>query len=92
MAISLNGRKCLCVSGKVDSWCKHFDIIILDPMFYLKLCDHIYILITITTITVFREPRVDRKRVDPAKSIDTLMGGIKKKETLTINVVGVSVR
>ena len=47
LEISIAGRKCLCVSGKVVLWSKHFDIIILVPMFYLKLCNHIYIYIYI---------------------------------------------
>ena len=39
--ISIAGRKCLCVSGNVISWSKHFDIIILVPVFYLKMFIHI---------------------------------------------------
>ena len=38
LEISIAGRKCLCVPRKVASRSKHFDIILLVPMFYLKLC------------------------------------------------------
>ena len=41
--ISVAACRCLCVSGKVVLWSKHFDIIMLVPMLYLKFCDHIYI-------------------------------------------------
>ena len=37
LEISIAGWKCLCVSGKVALWSKHFDIIISFPMSYLKL-------------------------------------------------------
>ena len=47
LEISVARRKCLCVSGKVVLWSAHFDIIVLVPMFYMKLCNHIYIYIDI---------------------------------------------
>ena len=62
------------MSGKVALWSKHFTNIILVPMFYSKLCNHIYRYMhiyiyiyicrivnkttTTTTITVFLVPRV----------------------------------
>ena len=42
LEISIAGRKCMCVSGKVALWPKHFDIRILVPMSYLKLWSYIY--------------------------------------------------
>ena len=44
LEISIARRKCLCVSRKVVLWSKHFDIRILVPMSYLKLCTYIYTL------------------------------------------------
>ena len=46
--IPIAGRQCLYVSGKVVLWPKHF--VIMVPMFYLKLRNHIciYIYIYIT--------------------------------------------
>ena len=43
LEISIAGRKCLCVSGKVVLWSKQFEIRVLVPMCYLKLCSHMYI-------------------------------------------------
>ena len=37
--ISIARPKCLCVPGKVVLWSKHFDIRVLVPIFYLKVCD-----------------------------------------------------
>ena len=42
LGISIAGRECLCVSGKMALWLGDVDIIILVPMFYLKLCNHTY--------------------------------------------------
>ena len=36
LEVSITGRKCLCVSRNVVLWSKHFDIIVLVPMFYLS--------------------------------------------------------
>ena len=44
-AISIIGRKCLCVCGNVVLWSKYFDIRVLVPMFYLELFNHIRIYI-----------------------------------------------
>ena len=41
LGISIARRKCLCVSGKVVLWSKHFDIRMLVPMSYLQLCTQI---------------------------------------------------
>ena len=38
MDLSIARQKCLCVSGKVLLWSKHFNIRKLVPMFYSKLC------------------------------------------------------
>ena len=48
--ISIAGPKCLCACGKVVLWSKHFDIKMLVPMFYSKLCSHINIYICIYPI------------------------------------------
>ena len=42
LEISVARRKYLCVTGKVVLWSTHFDIRIVIPMFYLKLCYHIW--------------------------------------------------
>ena len=97
LEISIAGRKCLCVTGKVVLWSKHFDIIILVPMFYLKCCIHTYIYIYIYTyIYIYNKielgnnnNKYDRapgatgrsKKVVPAISVDTLRGGRKKRRS-----------
>ena len=43
LEISFAGRKCLCVSGKVALWSRHFDIRIWIPRFYLDNNIYIYI-------------------------------------------------
>ena len=47
LEISIAGRKCLCVSRKLFLWPKHFDTRTLVPMFYMKLCNYMYIYIYI---------------------------------------------
>ena len=49
LEFSIAGWQCLCVSGKVVLWSKHFDIRVLVPMLYVKLCNHKYIYIYIYT-------------------------------------------
>ena len=48
------------VSRNVVLWSKHFDIRILDPMFYLKLCNRIYIYICIRVGTT--QPEVNKTK------------------------------
>ena len=52
--ISIARQKCLCVSGKVVVWSKHFDIVILVPMSYLKLrtIRHSFVCLLITYMAV----------------------------------------
>ena len=85
LEISIARRKCLCMSGKVVLWSKHRDIRTLAPMFYLKLCNDVYISIIqsriikneVTAITLFLVPRGGRKRAVLAISVDTFRGGRK---------------
>ena len=42
LEISIAGRKCMCVSGRLALWSGHFDIRFLVPMSYLELWNYIY--------------------------------------------------
>ena len=52
MEVSKAGRKCLCVSRKIVLWSNHLDFIMLVPMLYSKLCNHITIYIWYTYIYI----------------------------------------
>ena len=84
LEISVAGRKCLWVSGKVVLWSTHFYIRILVPMLYLKLYDHIFIYIYI------RNRLVDKRREGVnISSIGPVSPGGPKRENsvMTTNAV-----